>query len=144
MSDSVWIDQRVDQLKAFWADGASASVIASKMGLTRNAVLGKVHRLGLEKRSNRNGAYYGPKREVTQRTPPKRIYRNSVFKNRGEKTPTIEVPNPNKKPGLMPVMSALTGAYVRSERKRAREPEYSKNQLRAQLAQAMLNTARMA
>ena len=47
-----WNDERVDQLKRLWAEGLSASQIASKMGgVTRNAVIGKVHRLGLSGRA---------------------------------------------------------------------------------------------
>jgi GcrA cell cycle regulator len=47
-----WNDERVELLKKFWAEGLSASQIASKMGgVTRNAVIGKVHRLGLSGRA---------------------------------------------------------------------------------------------
>ncbi|MBM2577418.1 GcrA cell cycle regulator [Jannaschia sp. Os4] len=48
-----WTDDRVETLKRMWAEGASASTIAKELGgVTRNAVIGKVHRLGL---SNRKG-----------------------------------------------------------------------------------------
>ncbi|HOP19471.1 MAG TPA: GcrA family cell cycle regulator [Parvularculaceae bacterium] len=47
-----WDDDRVELLKKFWSEGLSASQIASKMGgVTRNAVIGKVHRLGLSGRA---------------------------------------------------------------------------------------------
>jgi len=47
-----WDDERVALLKKLWAEGLSASQIASKMGgVTRNAVIGKVHRLGLSGRA---------------------------------------------------------------------------------------------
>lgn len=47
-----WTDERVETLKRMWSDGQSASAIAKELGgVTRNAVIGKVHRLGL---SNRN------------------------------------------------------------------------------------------
>lgn len=46
-----WTDERVELLKKLWAEGLSASQIASKLGnVTRNAVIGKVHRLGLSGR----------------------------------------------------------------------------------------------
>jgi GcrA cell cycle regulator len=49
-----WTDERVETLKRMWTEGQSASQIAKELGgVTRNAVIGKVHRLGL---SNRNGA----------------------------------------------------------------------------------------
>ncbi len=47
-----WTDERVELLKKMWGEGQSASQIAKELGgVTRNAVIGKVHRLGL---SNRN------------------------------------------------------------------------------------------
>jgi GcrA cell cycle regulator len=53
-SPMTWTDERVETLKTMWSDGKSASQIAKELGgVTRNAVIGKVHRLGL---SNRVGA----------------------------------------------------------------------------------------
>jgi GcrA cell cycle regulator len=47
-----WTDDRVELLKKLWADGLSASQIAAELGgITRNAVIGKVHRLGLSGRA---------------------------------------------------------------------------------------------
>jgi GcrA cell cycle regulator len=47
-----WTDERVETLKRMWAEGQSASQIAKELGgVTRNAVIGKVHRLGLSNRS---------------------------------------------------------------------------------------------
>lgn len=49
-----WTDERVETLKRMWIEGQSASQIAKELGgVTRNAVIGKVHRLGL---SNRAGS----------------------------------------------------------------------------------------
>lgn len=46
-----WTDDRVEILSKLWAEGLSASQIATKLGgVTRNAVIGKVHRLGLSGR----------------------------------------------------------------------------------------------
>jgi GcrA cell cycle regulator len=48
-----WTDERVDQLKSLWTEGLSASQIARTLGgVTRNAVIGKVHRLGLAGRAS--------------------------------------------------------------------------------------------
>jgi GcrA cell cycle regulator len=53
-----WTDERVELLKKMWAEGQSASQIAKELGgVTRNAVIGKVHRLGL---SNRTGSGAAP------------------------------------------------------------------------------------
>src|SRR3954471_897239 len=47
-----WTDDRVTTLKKLWLDGLSASQIAKQLGgVTRNAVIGKVHRLGLSGRA---------------------------------------------------------------------------------------------
>lgn len=47
-----WTDDRVETLKRLWAEGQSASQIAKELGgVTRNAVIGKVHRLGLSNRT---------------------------------------------------------------------------------------------
>jgi GcrA cell cycle regulator len=47
-----WTDERVDLLKRLWSEGLSASQIAGRLGsVTRNAVIGKVHRLGLSGRA---------------------------------------------------------------------------------------------
>ncbi|MEY3915486.1 MAG: hypothetical protein RLZZ103_985 [Pseudomonadota bacterium] len=46
-----WTDQRIDQLKALWDKGLTASQIAEELGgVSRNAVIGKAHRLGLKSR----------------------------------------------------------------------------------------------
>ncbi|HBS49572.1 MAG TPA: GcrA cell cycle regulator [Rhodobacteraceae bacterium] len=47
-----WTDERVELLKKMWGEGQSASQIAKELGgVTRNAVIGKVHRLGLSNRT---------------------------------------------------------------------------------------------
>jgi GcrA cell cycle regulator len=47
-----WTDERVETLKKLWQEGHSASQIAKQLGgVTRNAVIGKVHRLGLSGRA---------------------------------------------------------------------------------------------
>jgi GcrA cell cycle regulator len=58
MVEMSWTDERVETLKRMWNEGQSASQIAKELGgVTRNAVIGKVHRLGL---SNRVGPAPGP------------------------------------------------------------------------------------
>jgi GcrA cell cycle regulator len=47
-----WTEERVELLKKLWADGLSASRIAAELGgVSRNSVIGKVHRLGLSGRA---------------------------------------------------------------------------------------------
>jgi GcrA cell cycle regulator len=75
----VWNDERIDLLKKLWAEGLSASGIASRLGdVSRNAVIGKVHRLGLPGRrptSRSNKARTSTKKERTTQPSPARPVR---------------------------------------------------------------------
>ena len=52
-----WTDERVERLKKLWAEGLSASQIAAQLGgVSRNAVIGKVHRLSLPGRAKAGGS----------------------------------------------------------------------------------------
>jgi GcrA cell cycle regulator len=52
-----WTDERVDLLRKLWAEGLSASQIAAQLGgVSRNAVIGKVHRLKLSSRGRATAA----------------------------------------------------------------------------------------
>lgn len=56
-TSATWNDERVELLKKLWAEGKSASQIASEIGgISRNAVIGKVHRLGLAGRPKAGAA----------------------------------------------------------------------------------------
>jgi GcrA cell cycle regulator len=63
-----WTDERVERLKRLWAEGLSASQIAAQLGgVSRNAVIGKVHRLNLPGRAKAGGTVptnRAPKRPV--------------------------------------------------------------------------------
>ncbi|EYD77642.1 hypothetical protein Rumeso_00808 [Rubellimicrobium mesophilum DSM 19309] len=62
-----WTDERVETLKRMWSEGASASQIAKELGqVTRNAVIGKVHRLGLSNRVALNGQPEGEEPAVAE------------------------------------------------------------------------------
>jgi GcrA cell cycle regulator len=65
-----WTDERVETLKKLWTDGLSASQIAKQLGgVTRNAVIGKVHRLGLSGRAapSRPARHPAPQRSAAPR-----------------------------------------------------------------------------
>lgn len=48
-----WTQERIDNLIKLWTSGKSASIVAKELGnISRNAVIGKVHRLGIANRSN--------------------------------------------------------------------------------------------
>ena len=58
-----WTEQRINELEKLWAEGLSASQIAGQLGgVTRNAVIGKVTRLGLPKRRSTSRIYSKPKK----------------------------------------------------------------------------------
>ncbi len=62
----VWTDERVELLKKLWVEGHSASQIAARLTsvekpITRNAVIGKVHRLNLTGRVMEEKAPKEPK-----------------------------------------------------------------------------------
>ena len=60
-----WTDERVETLKKMWSDGQSASQLAKELGgVTRNAVIGKVHRLGLSNRIGGPGTIGGIDRAI--------------------------------------------------------------------------------
>jgi GcrA cell cycle regulator len=67
-----WTDERVELLKRLWAEGLSASQIAAELGgVTRNAVIGKVHRLGLSGREKPNAPGVAkPRRTVSAPARP--------------------------------------------------------------------------
>ena len=65
-----WTDERVETLKRMWAEGQSASQIAKELGgVTRNAVIGKVHRLGLSNRNDDTPEAAAPAPEVKPAAP---------------------------------------------------------------------------
>src|ERR1041385_2936912 len=63
-----WTDERIERLKKMWAQGATASQIADELGgVSRNAVIGKAHRLGLEQRPS--PVKPGEEKEVKKAAP---------------------------------------------------------------------------
>ena len=65
-----WTDERVELLKKMWSEGQSASQIAKELGgVTRNAVIGKVHRLGLSNRTGTTAAAAAPEAKPQQAAP---------------------------------------------------------------------------
>lgn len=71
-----WTDERVETLKKLWMEGLSASQIAGELGqgVTRNAVIGKVHRLKLSGRAKPTSA---PSRPRAANRPARRASTSS-------------------------------------------------------------------
>ena len=61
-----WPDAAIARLKQLWGEGLSASECGQRMGVSRNSVIGKVHRLGL------SGKYRRPREGRRRMTKPKR------------------------------------------------------------------------
>lgn len=90
-----WTDERVEMLKRLWADGLAASQIAGELGgVTRNGVIGKVHRLGLSGRVRRS-EFGQPKKQRKQRT---------------DRRPLKAVPTPEEKAAAMKRYAAAEAA----------------------------------
>lgn len=83
-----WTDERVELLRKLWTEGLSASQIAAQLGqVSRNAVIGKVHRLKLSSRGRSTASPSRTKKAVqgagvakatTRPTPPSRVITTSI------------------------------------------------------------------
>ena len=77
-----WTDERVELLKKLWSDGLSASQIAAELGgITRNAVIGKVHRLGLSGRAKSASSTAARPRKARASSQLLRLARASIRGN---------------------------------------------------------------
>lgn len=100
-----WTDERVETLKTMWTEGKSASQIAKELGgVTRNAVIGKVHRLGL---SNRASAASKPVKEkpaakAEPKAAPLKEAAPAEAKPVREKPAAPAAPIPGRRPVLVP------------------------------------------
>ena len=82
-----WTDERIDQLKAMWEKGMTASQIAEELGgVSRNAVIGKAHRLGLQSRPSPVKANEAPRKKAA----PKK-----AAPTRDEAEPVSAAPRPS-------------------------------------------------
>ena len=82
MTVLTWTDDRVEQLKKFWEAGLSASQIAAELGnVTRNAVIGKVHRLGLSGRAKSPSSAAPRPRKARPHSHMLRVSRPSIRGN---------------------------------------------------------------
>lgn len=92
-----WTDERIDQLKTMWERGMTASQIAEELGgVSRNAVIGKAHRLGLQAR---------PSPVKATDSAPKAAAQPRKSAPAAESAPR-PVPKPKEKPAPAPVIEA--------------------------------------
>jgi GcrA cell cycle regulator len=84
-----WTEQRIETLRKLWGQGQTASQIAAILGgITRNAVIGKAHRLGLTGRPSpikrEAGGNASPSRRKANTTRTERPARPAVMPNNGQ------------------------------------------------------------
>ena len=110
-----WSDERVAILKKMWLEGSSASEIAKELGnITRNAVIGKVHRLGMSNRDTNNlksgSSTSNAKKSVRRGRPPKV---NKEEKKRGR---PHKLKDPGDFPGTLDVTEKPTTSSAKEMR----------------------------
>ena len=110
-----WSDERVAILKKMWLEGSSASEIAKELGnITRNAVIGKVHRLGMSNRDTNNlksgSSTSNAKKSVRRGRPPKV---NKEEKKRGR---PHKLKDPVDFPGTLDVKEKSTTSSAKEMR----------------------------
>jgi len=109
MTTSQWTPDRIQQLIALWNEGLSTSEIGRRLGVTKNSVVGKVHRLGLKKRASpiRTGPSITTKKPRPA-SPKVQAKVDAVAEARAvEAAPAEARPVPKKKPGELVRMEAL-------------------------------------
>ena len=102
-----WTDERIATLKKMWEGGSTASQIAEELGgVSRNAVIGKAHRLGLKSRPSTVKAG-----EKKKKAPAKKPVQKTAIK----KTAAKPVAKPTEKPADKPVTAQASGARIPSQ-----------------------------
>jgi GcrA cell cycle regulator len=114
-----WTDERIDSLKTMWEKGMTASQIAEELGgVSRNAVIGKAHRLGLQSRPSPVKATDGeggrvPARKIAPAPKPKPAAAPVAAPYVQQAAPRPAAPAPAVNP-LLTNPHAPTGAQLRS------------------------------
>jgi GcrA cell cycle regulator len=98
-----WTDERIERLKSLWTKGMTASHIADELGgVSRNAVIGKAHRLGLQSRPSPvkpNEPDPKPKAKARDKPEPAPIAAKSPA---AEAPPRPAAPKPERKTAPAP------------------------------------------
>lgn len=136
-SKSPWTEERVEQLKALWADGLSSTRVGVMMGLSRNAVIGKVHRLklpipALKQEVIRNRVYARQVRDGAWKA--KQAKRKRSWRARVKVKAQAEA-----RERLLFCGHSRTSSAYRDQMPKL--PEMTKGELRSMLADAVRNTA---
>jgi GcrA cell cycle regulator len=123
-----WTDERIERLKTMWTQGSTASQIAEELGgVSRNAVIGKAHRLGLESRPSpvkpgeekEKKAKSAPAPKATKPTPAPKTApvtsepRESVTEARHAAAPSAPAPSKQADPTTIQYRSVGPGGFIR-------------------------------
>jgi GcrA cell cycle regulator len=110
-----WTDERVETLKRMWAEGQSASQIAKELGgVTRNAVIGKVHRLGLSNRAGEGASVEEAEAPVATAKPePKAEPAPRPAPAAAAPKPAAERPAPAPQPAAPASSASITPLPIR-------------------------------
>jgi len=134
MKSVEWSEILTEKLTRLWIDGASAAEIGKELGVTRNSVLGKVHRLGLEQRAPTPIRFQSPER------------RREIYASRARERDRIK--KEKKRAAIKAKKRAIEwsaqGLSKTSPTYRDQLPRIgtkTRNELREMLAQAVRNTA---
>lgn len=104
MSAEEWTPDRIKVLIAFWEEGLPTSEIGRRLGVTKNAVVGKVHRLGLKKRAS-------PIRQTSSSSAqPKKAKMSQPKVQAGAQANTPSMPKPVMPSGEVVRLEELTSS----------------------------------
>lgn len=109
-----WTEEAIAQLRVLWLEGHSTAEIGRRMGITKNAVVGKAHRLVLSSRPSpirREGAAAAPRRPARVPTPPvgdRRLADTQPTAPRPQAAPSAPVPA-EPRPSLRAVPAVSPG-----------------------------------
>ncbi|EDL48849.1 GcrA family cell cycle regulator [Erythrobacter sp. SD-21] len=123
-----WTDERIATLKKMWEGGSTASQIADELGgVSRNAVIGKAHRLGLKSRPSPVKAAEKKKAAPKPKPAPKPVAKKAAPRPAPAPAPAKPVakpapkaddavpsqPLPDKRPDLPKIVSVGPGGFLR-------------------------------
>src|SRR4051812_37713956 len=128
-----WTEERIERLKKMWHDGATASQIADELGgVSRNAVIGKAHRLGLEQRPSpvKPGEEKDTKKSTASvapaAAPPKSAAKGDAPKSAPAAAmpvaPPSQPPSPAQRPQEIQYRSIGPGGFTRQGRGEQQAP----------------------
>jgi GcrA cell cycle regulator len=100
-----WTDERINQLKSLWENGLTASQIAEELGgVSRNAVIGKAHRLGLKSRPSPVKAHDADKKPAA----PKKVVKSASPISNAPR------PRPSGPPANAPIVAIISAEDIAS------------------------------